>query len=437
MTRVLSASGLLTALLAVAFVSRPCRAQQATPPPETLVRLSVSPAPAPRPALRYVLLPELTELAPGNPIEGYFKCYLEQYRFTFNESRFEDRQALLAMPLEDVSVDSRELGPRALAQIDRAARLDKADWQVLLKLRSDGFLTLLPDVQALRSLARSLQARFRTEVANGQLDDAIRTAKTMFAMARHMGEHPCVIGDMVGIAIANLAIAPLEEMLERPGCPNLYWALTNLPDPLISMRPGMDGERMMVAMLFRDLDPAAPMSAEQITKFIEPFDKGMVIDSLALKEKGGIREYLAVRTRDEKKMNAARKQLVDFGVPEACVKTFPPDQVILLVEARECQARFDDLAKLCVLPAWKCEELLAKLEATLKEPALFSSALLPHHFAVRRRKAISSGESRCCDTSRRCECTPPFTAALSPRSWLTYRCRCRTTRSAESHSSMK
>ena len=37
-----------------------------------------------------------------------------------------------------------------------------------------------------------------------------------------MGEHPTLLGNLVGIAIANLAIAPLEELLEQPGCPNLY-----------------------------------------------------------------------------------------------------------------------------------------------------------------------------------------------------------------------
>ena len=34
-------------------------------------------------------------------------------------------------------------------------------------------------------------------------------------------------------------------MLEQPGCPNLYWALTNLPDPLVPLDKGMDGERVM------------------------------------------------------------------------------------------------------------------------------------------------------------------------------------------------
>ena len=120
-----------------------------------------------------------------------------------------------------------------LSQADRAARLDNPDWQVLLKLRAEGIELLLPEVQQIRVLARALQVRFRAEIAQCRFDDAIRTAKTMFAIARHLGEHPTLIGDLVGMAIASITINHLDEMLEQPGCPNLYWALTTLPSPLI------------------------------------------------------------------------------------------------------------------------------------------------------------------------------------------------------------
>ena len=43
-------------------------------------------------------------------------------------------------------------------------------------------------------------------------------------------------------------------MLEQPGCPNLYWALTNLPSPLVSLDKGIEGERALVLAEFRDLD---------------------------------------------------------------------------------------------------------------------------------------------------------------------------------------
>ena len=46
----------------------------------------------------------------------------------------------------------------------------------------------------------------------------------------------------------------------------------------------------------------------------------------------------------------ARNRLIAGGLPEERVRSFPPDQLILLDEARECQARFDDFAKHMVFP---------------------------------------------------------------------------------------
>ena len=43
-------------------------------------------------------------------------------------------------------------------------------------------------------------------------------------------------------------------MIEQPGCPNLYWALTYLPDPVISIRKGLQGERMMFTNELGGLD---------------------------------------------------------------------------------------------------------------------------------------------------------------------------------------
>ncbi len=357
--------------LLVASGARPCVAQQASAPPAKLIRLSVAPAAAPAPALQYLLLPELEELSPGNPIEAYYKCYLEQYRFAFDEARFETRRMLLAEPLDELPAsDTRELGRLALLKVDRAARLDKPDWQVLRTLRADHLDPLLADVQAMRTLARALFARFRAEIAAGRLDDAMQSAKTLCAMSRHLGEHPSLIGALVGIAIANLAVTPLDDMIQRPECPNLYWALTNLPAPLIPIRTGIQGERLMCAALFRDLDSSSPMSADRIKTFIESVDK-----LLEERNPTRTRAYLAGCTQNELKL--ARERLAQSGMPEAQLEAFPPDQVILLDEVRKFRARFDELAKIAVLPAWQFEMYLEKAKTANTEPALFADRLLP------------------------------------------------------------
>jgi hypothetical protein len=354
----------LLACAALAILALPSRADQTITPNETVIRLTVQPMAAPKPALRYLLLPELRELSPGNPIPNYLKCLLEQ------------------------EASGRETtGRAALRQADRAARLDKPDWQILLKIRTEGVNLLLPDVQKIRALANALQKRFNEEVAQHRFDDALVTAKTMFAMSRHMAEHPTLIGDLVGIAIAFVAINPLEEMLEQSGCPNLYWALTNLPNPLISVEKGMEGERLFIVAEFHDLDDRAPMSAEQIQKVIEHIDRIRAFDEGGRWKK--TRAWLDARVPDEQGVRAACRRLVEAGLPEERVLRFPADQVILLDELRDFEARRDEVLKLVKLSTWQFEALFAQVKQAQKPAPL--KALLP---ALERVRDLLGPQSR-------------------------------------------
>jgi hypothetical protein len=378
---------ILVALIAAGLVAVSCRGDDAGVNPETLIRLEIDPAPEPSPALRYLLLPELKEMKPGNPVFNYFKCSMEQESFLFDKEAFERRERLLAMPLKELPAqDMLEFGRSVLIQVDRAARLDKPDWQILEKLKTDGFNLLLPDVQQMRGLGRALQARFRSEVAMGRFDDAIRTAQTMFAMSRHLGEHPTLIGDLVGIAIAATAILPLEEMLGQPGCPNLYWALTNLPSPLVPLRNGIEGERTLVLAEFRDLDDARPMDPAQIARFIAHMETILNSDPATKPEKG-LRGTLDARIKDEGMVAAARGRLASGGLPEDRLEQFPPEQILLLDERREYEVRRDDVMKLMTLPFWQAEAQEARIAQIKRPPPLFAETLVPATKAVRRAQA--------------------------------------------------
>jgi hypothetical protein len=380
----------LLGLAALAALVPSSRAEQAVTTSETVIRLTVQPMAAPKPALRFLLLPELKEINPGNPIQNYLKCFSEQQNFFFNKESCERREALLVMPLS--ALPARELqdyGRSALRQADWAARLDKADWQILLKLKTDGIGLLLPDVQGMRTLASALKVRFRGEVALHHYDDAIRTAKTMFALSRHMGEHPTLIGDLVGIAIAAVAIGPLEEMLEQPGCPNLYWALTNLPSPFIALDRGMEGERVVIAAEFPDLSDTNLMTEEQIQKLIARADKIRELEKIEAKpakpDKWSTRAWLDAR-KDEASLRAARARLVETGVPEARLLRFPADQVLLLDERREYEERRDDIMKLTNLPLPQAEEAIPGLAPLNQDDHLFV-LFVPAMHKVRRAQA--------------------------------------------------
>jgi hypothetical protein len=354
----------------VVMIRVPCWAQQTASVPETVIKLSVTPAPEPAPALRYLLLPELKEMNPGNPIHGYLKCFMEQQKFFFDKEAFDRREKLLTMPLKELPLQELEgYGRVALTQADWAARLDHPDWQILLKLRSDGVGLLIPDVQQLRTLANALRVRFRGEIAAGRCEEAMRTAKTMFAMARHLGEHPTYVGNLVGIAVAFVAIGPLEELLEQDGCPNLYWALSTLPRPLVSLEKGTEGERMWVLTEFRELSESAAMSDEQLTRFINHIDPILAVDEPDKPSKR-VRDWLNDMSKVDGTVDAARRRLIESGLSERAVNGFPAHQVILLDEKRAYEVRRDDQMKIIGLPVWEFEAIENK-RASSKEKPLF------------------------------------------------------------------
>jgi hypothetical protein len=341
----------LVAVVAIVLSQPPAPAK--APPAEMLIKLTVDATPAPRPALKYLLLPDLQEMTQGNPIPNYLKCLLDQ----------------------DLSAPQENLGREALRQVDRAARMDKPDWQLLPKLRTDGIGLLLPDLQKMRELATALLGRFRDEIAQRRYDDALYTARTMLALSRHVGEHPTLIGELVGIAIAFVAIAPLEEMLEQPGCPNLYWALTNLPAPFITAEKGMEGERLLIVAELGDIDGAKPMTSAQLKKAIQH------LEALSDGGRKQVREWLAEHAKDEKYMEAARRRLVESGIPAERLAQFSPYQVLLLDERLDYEIQRDEGMKLVSLPTW---EAVARLDALqVPRDRLLARLLVPALFKVR------------------------------------------------------
>ncbi|MDY3553350.1 hypothetical protein R5W24_002451 [Gemmata sp. JC717] len=340
-----------TIALAVAIASA-----VATPRAETHVKLTVDATAAPKPALRYVLLPELKELTPGNPIPAYMKCVIGQE-----------------------SGGTESPADRGLLQLaDRAARMDKPDWQILPKLRTDGLALLLPDLQKMRQLSAALQERFRDEVARGRFDDAQVTAKTMFALARHMGEHPTLIGSLVAIALAQVAAAPFEEMLGQPGCPNFYWALTALPQPFVPLDKALEGERMLIDAELRDLDDQQPMTTAQLKKLIQHLER---IDRRDTK----LIDWLARTAKDADHMEAARARLSEHGIAGERVAQFSPYQVLLLDERREYEIQRDEQMKLVPLPAWEAVPRLKRVPAPKMRPIV--DTFLPELQRIRAAQA--------------------------------------------------
>jgi hypothetical protein len=360
---------------------------------ETVVRLKVQPMPAPKPALQYQLLPEYRELNPGNPAQNYLKCFAEQRIFFFSKEVAAERVRYLAMPLAELPAEKLlGYGGFALRQADWAARLDAIDWQMLRHVQTEGVDLPTPELGLLRLLGPALQVRFRAEVARRRFDDAIRTAKTMLALARHLGEHPTESAGLMGLATAHLALGTLEEMIQQPGCPNLYWALTDMPCPLVDLRKGLKGDAALAAADLRLLRDDVPMTEEQLEEFVGRLSGAM---GFAREQAGAaprsLRVGLAARLQDADGVGAASRRLVEAGCAEDRVRKFPAAQVILLDEKRDYQVRRDEGLKLLALVPWQIDALAGSRERGNGGDGLFAD-LLPN--VLEDRQAAGRLEQR-------------------------------------------
>jgi hypothetical protein len=326
---------------------------------EAAVHLYIRPMPAPKPALKYQLLPELEELKPGNAAQEYLRCFAEQHAFFYSKEAVANRARHRKMSLVELRLEpflDRGGGPPARA--DWAARMDTLDWQALRRIQEGTMEGLPAELGPLQLLAESLQIRFRAQVARQHFDDAIRTAKTMLRLSRHLGEHPTEVAGLLGLSVAHLGLDALEEMVQQPGCPNLYWALTDLPCPLVDLHRSVHGERIRVAADLRLLRGDAPMTPAELETVVGRLS-GVL--SFAREQAGlsprGLRPLLRMRAEDKGRIVAARRHLVEAGCKPDLADRFPPLQIILLDEKRDLEIRRDERTKLLPLPLWQIDAL--------------------------------------------------------------------------------
>jgi hypothetical protein len=345
---------------------------------DAAVELRVRPMPAPTPALKYQLLPELGELNPGNAAQSYLKCFMEQRTFFYSKQAMDNRARYLDAPLAKLPVDKllSEYGGGPLNRADWGARLDTIDWQAMPRTQSGSFELLPADLGPLQVLGESLRVRFRAEVAGRRFDDAVRTAQTMFALARHLGEYPREVAVLIGLWTAHACVETLREMVQQPSCPNLYWALTDLPCPLVDLRKGVQGDRALVAAELRRLRQDAPMTDAELDAFVGRISGAV---SFARQQAGlpplGVRTRLHARAANPDVLKTARRRLVAAGYAANVIDKLPPLQVILLDDKRDYEIQRDEREKRLGLPLWQLGSSACVDRANVEEDGFFAGLL--------------------------------------------------------------
>lgn len=336
----------------------PSAPQSAAARQDKTVRLALQPAAEPEAALRYQLLPGIMERRTGSAALEYAKVAAS---WNDRSKDLEEVWELVQLPLEKLS---RERARAALAphrarlrDLKSAARYATYDWQLPPRGETSVFTLVADDVQPIRHCAWLLALEARLAIVDGRFDDALEALKAGYAMARHVGGGPLLIQSLVGLAVSDVMSRRVEEWIARPGSPNLYWALTALPRPLIDMRLAMDFEMHWPHWSYSgpgrlEEDPAA---AKHWARLLVDMGGTWPGEDEAVQ-----RSYTAWVMR---LYPTAKRMLVQRGRSREKVEAMPVEQAVGLWMMEPYLQERDRLCKWAYLPYWQAREGLKQAVA--------------------------------------------------------------------------
>ncbi len=280
-------------------------------------------------------------------------------------------QPLATLPREAVR-KHLERYANSLHEAELGTRREYCDWE--FQRRDEGFNLLLLDLQETRALCRLLVMKTRLEIAEGRIDSAIHWLQTGLALGRHVGEHAStLIQTMIAASITLQMAVPLEDLIQAPGAPNLYWALANLPRPYLDLGSALDGEKTTLEKEFPQLKTldGAPWSIEQARVFSDDFHRKLAVltgdwprssSPASRPEMKDLGEHLMFAALVARAYPEAKRQLIAQGRPTAEVEAMPSIQVVALHSYRLYEEARDDIFKWAGLPYWQATSGMAQSE---------------------------------------------------------------------------
>jgi len=341
------------------------------------VAIVLRPAAEPVPALKYRILPERSTLIPGNAAIFYHRAIdlLQETRQRTQRAKEQEKSlvtdeqasadwitgALNAIP-RDQARQWLERYRSTLHETELGARRLTCNWE--FDSRTEGIELMLPEIQEMRALGRLVALRARFAVLDGKIDEAVYWIQTGYAMARHVSEGPLLIQSLVGVSLSELMAKPLEDLIQAPGTPSLYWALANRPRPFIDLTAAYEGARFDLERevpQLRELD-GVPWSLAKARVFTDELQEklfkiaGLVAGSPSASGSGGVQDWsykLGLAAVVAQAYPEAKRALIAQGRPAAQVEAMPAIQVAALHTFQSYQQFRDDNFKWTGLPHYQ------------------------------------------------------------------------------------
>jgi thiol-disulfide isomerase/thioredoxin len=217
----------------------------------------VFPAPAPVPALRFTLLPLDPARTPGDAAPIYLRLRAEGGDAGLREASLKAAE-WLRRPLRDFPAsEARAFLDRwsdQLKEIEFGARRRSCDWNYPIRERSEQLVLIqFTDAYRVARWSALLALKARVEIAEDRCGEALHTIASGMAFHQHIAEAPFLLHTLIATGGDQMMFDRLDELITLPDAPNLYWALTALPRPLVNFRSAVENESRLIERLVPEL----------------------------------------------------------------------------------------------------------------------------------------------------------------------------------------
>jgi hypothetical protein len=171
----------------------------------------------------------------------------------------------------------------------------------------------------------------------------------------------------------------VEELIQEPGAPNLYWAATGLPRPFIDLRKPVHYEFATLYRSFpqlRDVERGEQSPKQSDALFAELVKTLGMLPGEAGQPKWA--ENLAAAVALTATLPAAKRYLVAHGRTAEQVDALPATQAVMLYLVDQYNRDRDDILKWFDVPPWQARAGLQEVQKRLKEerPKLAGSSVV-------------------------------------------------------------
>lgn len=306
----------------------------------------------PSPAFRYRLWPTRTQLKPGSAQTHFYRAAVERYSIV-SRLTAEQNTALNQLMGEDINTLStaaaREWVERfapVFEELEAMSRAEDLDWDLRIRdLRGqDIWGVRMEDVQQARSLARLLTMKIRTQIDDKDFEGATASMRGGFRMAALVGRGESLVQTLVGLAIENMMYAAVDYAIRSPDCPNLYWALRSLPEPLVPIAEAAEIELAMVLEtipIFQESEITG-LSDKELLKRLSKSMKELK-QLMGRESEFGPAEVVGITL--SLSGDRARQRLLKSGYDAKQLDALTPLQASLINAGHELRAQSDELLK--------------------------------------------------------------------------------------------